>query len=268
MIYLAHIRQDGAIQTVQEHCTATAGLAKKYGESLGLSSSMQLAGLLHDAGKCSKEFSGYIKKAANGETVQRGSIIHSFAAVRYLLNTFHQSNNSMELLTAELLSIATGSHHGLFDCFDKNGNCGFSHRVNTQPKYDDAAMQSFLEYIASQPDIQVLFEKSQKEIESIFQEIKHHSSGQNEALFELSLLSRLLTSALIDADRTDTAAFMDNKAVTIETKDDSNTPWEQCLIHFNTYIAGFQADTPVQNRRISSLLLMMSLSPSAQGGVD
>ena len=172
MTYPAHIRQDGAIQTVKEHCTATADLAKKFGEKLGLSSSMQLAGLLHDSGKCSKEFSEYIKKAANGETVQRGSIIHSFAAVRYLLNTFHQSSNPMGQLTAELLSVSIGSHHGLFDCFDKNGNCGFSHRVNTQPQYDDAAMQSFLEYIASQSDIQILFEKSQKEIALIFQKIK------------------------------------------------------------------------------------------------
>ena len=148
MEFIAHINKDGNIQTVAEHCRGTAELAKKNLCELGLSNISYLSGLLHDAGKCTNMFCDYIKAASMGENVQRGSVIHTFAAVRYLLNTYHSvdsvDNNSYSLLTSEIISSAVGGHHGLFDCFDENRDCGFTHRINKQSEYDDTAMSNFL----------------------------------------------------------------------------------------------------------------------------
>lgn len=69
MCFPAHINNDGTVQTVAEHCRNTAGIAKKYLCRLKLSNVAYLAGLLHDAGKCTNQFRDYIKKASQGENI-------------------------------------------------------------------------------------------------------------------------------------------------------------------------------------------------------
>ena len=69
MCFPAHINKDGIVQTVAEHCRNTAGIAKKYLYRLELSDVAYLAGLLHDAGKCTDKFRDYIRKASQGENI-------------------------------------------------------------------------------------------------------------------------------------------------------------------------------------------------------
>ena len=212
MSFPAHINKDGIVQTVAQHCRNTAEIARKNLCRLGLADTAYLAGLLHDAGKCTDEFSNYIQKAALGEHVCRGSVIHTFAAVRFLLNTYHSAaepeDDAIKNAAAEILSCAIGGHHGLFDCFDENKSCGFTHRIGKQPEYDDRAMQGFFKEISGRECIDGLFSSSVQEISSKIQQISAISKCAEEAQFYLALLTRLITSALIDADRSDTAAFM------------------------------------------------------------
>lgn len=138
MFFPAHINKDGTVQTVAQHGRNTAEIAKKDLCKLGLADVAYLAGLLHDAGKCTDEFRRYIEKASLGEDVRRGSVIHTFAAVRFLLNTYHSAPGAKadpdRDVTAEILSSAIGGHHGLFDCFDADRNCGFTHRIKTSSR--------------------------------------------------------------------------------------------------------------------------------------
>lgn len=269
MFFPAHISKDGTVQTVGQHCKNTAELAKKHLYKQELADTAYLAGLLHDAGKCTDKFRDYIEKASHGEDVYRGSVIHTFAAVRFLLNTYHSSSasdaNLINDTTAEILSSAIGGHHGLFDCFDEDENCGFTHRISKQPDYDDMAMNGFFKEVSDRDCIDRLFSSSAKEISSKFQQIRSISKCMDELYFYLSLLTRLITSALIDADRCDTASFMnpdeyeDGRILTSEIL-------KKVTENFDSRLSGFECITPIQIARseLSELCLQAASKP---GGV-
>ena len=67
---------------------------------------------MHDCGKFTEEFSAYLTMAAAGEKVKRGSIIHTFAGVRYLLENFHSSDAlKLDDLPAEILAPPDSCSH-------------------------------------------------------------------------------------------------------------------------------------------------------------
>lgn len=149
-MFCAHIAMDGTIsgrhdQTCTEHALAVAALAKAYLASLGLSATGETAGLLHDMGKLTDEFDDYIERAGRGERVRKGSVIHTFAGVRYLLGRFHAAEGTPACsdMAAELLAVSIGSHHGFFDLWDDMHQSGFRHRMTHQPDYDRRAIAAF-----------------------------------------------------------------------------------------------------------------------------
>ena len=144
-MYPAHIRETGERQTVREHCRNTAVLAASALRPLGLEKSAYLAGLLHDAGKNKKEYEDYLLEAAAGGSVVRGSVNHTFAGVRFLLDRWHcgEGDLSYSDVTAELLAFAVGSHHGLFDCVDPQQHSGFFHRQTKEGIFYDESRQGF-----------------------------------------------------------------------------------------------------------------------------
>ena len=267
MLFPAHINKDGTVQTVAQHCGNTARIAGNSLRRLGLSDSAYLAGLLHDAGKCTENFREYIEKVSHGEDVRRGSVIHTFAAVRFLLNAYHSTSdkegNPFRNVTAEILSSAIGGHHGLFDCFDGNGICGFIHRINKQPEDDDRAMEGFFREVSDRSEVDRLFASSVEEIHSKIRLIG--SVSEDEQFFYLSLLTRLITSALIDADRSDTASFMNPDEY---TEGRSLTPemLKRVTEHFTLRLSGFECVTPLQTAR-SELSELCFRAASEPGGV-
>lgn len=88
-MFPAHIRETGERQTVQEHCRNTAALAATALRPLGLEKSAYLVGLLHDAGKNKQEYAQYLSEAVSGGNAVRGSVNHTFAGVRLLLDRWH-----------------------------------------------------------------------------------------------------------------------------------------------------------------------------------
>ena len=140
MDYYAHIAEDGRRQTVAEHCRKAASYAAECLSGVGLSNTAYLAGLMHDTGKLTQEYQIYLERAARGEAVRRGSVVHTFAGVRFLLEHYHGSKHeSFNDITCELLAFAVGAHHGLFDCIDENHASGFLHRLQSHDsEYQEA----------------------------------------------------------------------------------------------------------------------------------
>lgn len=147
--YLAHIRRDagGALiseQTAADHCHHAAGYAAKALEPAGLSSSGYLAGLLHDAGKFTARFQDYLI-SQNGS---RGSVNHTFAGVRILLERYwRQGADDFSGIVCELLALAAGGHHGLFDCVDGRQKNGFTHRLTKEGIDYPEAQENFSAFV-------------------------------------------------------------------------------------------------------------------------
>lgn len=246
--WIAHIRTeaDGSKtkQSVSQHCRSAANYAKDCLAPLGLGSCGYLAGLHHDDGKRTKAFEAYLLAADAGQSVQRGSVVHSFTGTRFLLDTFHGSDAGLyEKLTAELLAYAIGAHHGLFDCVDENGRSGFLHRQTRPDVGYEEAIGNLPE--TCQAETAELFQKATAEISGAVAKIQPLSRDAAEMSFYFGLLSRLLVSAVIEGDRRDTSEFMQGV-----TPAESVLPdWEARLSYMEERLRDFPANTALAQAR-------------------
>ena len=71
-------------QSLRDHNRRVGEYTAQALESVGFPSLGMLAGILHD-GKGTQKFQNYIRNAAEGKKVQRGSVNHTFAGCIYIL---------------------------------------------------------------------------------------------------------------------------------------------------------------------------------------
>lgn len=217
VMFPAHIlKKDGEpdkLQTVEQHCRGCAAAAAALaGEELRQTA--YLAGLLHDFGKYTAAFRSYIQQAAEGKPVRRGSVNHTFAGVRFALERWHTApKQSLENLAAELIAIAIGGHHGLFDTFDPRGIDGFAHRAKKEDIHYEEAKENYLAQCASLCELDALFQQAVAELSAAANRARSGCENFEDFCFRLSLLARRLSSVVIDADRRDTAEFMAEKTL-------------------------------------------------------
>lgn len=241
-VFPGHIKPDGTVQTVEEHLRNVSEIAAGILKPIGLGQTGKLAGLLHDAGKYTQVFADYIKKAAAGERVRRGSVNHTFAGVRYMLESYHKSKpktkkEAIDNIASELISVAMGAHHGQFDCVNQYGESGFAHRLEAKIPYDEA-MENFFRYIPK-GEIDRLFVNSAGEMKNVI--CKMNSP------FYTSMLYRTVLSALIEADRRDTADFLIG-ANGVETEA-TRELWKKHLQMLKEKLAGFSTDGEINKAR-------------------
>lgn len=251
---IAHIRPnaDGTqtIQTAADHCRETARLAALLLHPVGLGQTGFLAGLLHDFGKFTARFTDYIRRAANGGDVRRGAVNHTFGGVRFLLTRYHaETFRSFRDIACEILAYAVGAHHGQFDCIDPNGGSGFVHRLEKEDICYEEALANFLSQCAGEAELDALFAQSVQEIETIHRKLLLAASKkEEEGAFFYAMLCRLALSAVIDADRRDTAAFMG--AYTAPQFPDALRPvWDARLAYLEQRLSEFPSDSPIARAR-------------------
>lgn len=268
---IAHIRTKDKKQTVREHIEAVALLAAEKGKSCGLFHTMYLIGLLHDIGKQTQAFDDYIHKAfKNPKSVRRGEVNHSSAGGKYIYERYGTARGYQKL-TAQLISTAILSHHGVIDCLKIDGTVKFSDRIRLSEEihYNEAICNS--EELFQQHHIDELFSKSVEEIESIFHKfniIADEIGGDSitkkkEITFLISCLECILLSMLIDADRTDTAKYMTGVENPVLADKELIALWKKAKENLNEQLANFQSEDRISllRKEISQECLEFSAYP-------
>ena len=246
-MYLAHIRMKAAgtaEQLLVDHCRNTARYAGSCLGGAGLAQAGTLLGLVHDCGKFKKEFLDYL---ADPHGI-RGSVNHTFAGTRLLLERYHASDDGMQRLGAELLAFASGSHHGLFDCVDAHKKSGFDYRLTKERIGCNECVKNFFDQFIPPEKLDKLFSSAVTELSNVCQQLAEGQPDYAEYSFQLGLLARLLLSALIEGDRRDTAEFM--MGFDIEPMPENlNGLWENCLAHMEEKLSRFPRDTAISAAR-------------------
>ena len=220
--FVARYRQtDGSPQSVLEHLEATAKLASEFSDKIGLSMFGELTGLLHDFGKYSNAFQSYIKSAEgiiepdDEEYVEsrsmKGKIDHSTAGAQYIWK--NRKDSLMWQLAAEIMALCIASHHsGLIDCISPDGIDIFNKRVK-KPKeqtHSDEATDKIDEIVRSHVNRILVSSAIEDDLRGRLDLIMRPEPQMEIRQFMLGFLTRFLFSALIDADRLNSAGRQPN----------------------------------------------------------
>lgn len=245
----AHIKFENnkkKVQTVHEHCQRTAYYAQKELENVGLGNIAYLAGMLHDIGKLTDVFNSYIEKAVTGEYVKKGSVNHTFAGVKLILDKFHGSKpEGLADITCEIIAFAIGAHHGLFDCLDDVRN-GFIYRQEKDDIFYDEVCRNLFPAFISEDTLIELFNKSVEEISAFTKSMQGICKDASEMYFLYGLLCRLVLSSVIEGDRRDTAEFMNNINYSDVVPEFS---WNELLKSVEKELQNFVVDSPIAKAR-------------------
>ncbi|MFC2729629.1 MAG: CRISPR-associated endonuclease Cas3'' [Centipeda sp. (in: firmicutes)] len=111
--YLAHIRRDGsAKQTMRAHLLRVGDLMAASAAGIGLSATARLIGVLHDLGKCTKEFADYLDYCRKhpGDYSRKGEVDHSSAGGQLLMKKYGRLGED-ECLVVQMAVLVIFSHH-------------------------------------------------------------------------------------------------------------------------------------------------------------
>lgn len=208
-MYIAHIREsDGKEQTLSSHCRNVAALCSRGAEIVGLSKLAELIGLTHDMGKATDEFGDYLRAAFRGDKANSPHHHAPTGAIYAYRRWFMRENApSCERAAAQIAMLCILGHHaGLTDCLDVKGQSSLLDKMQAEavPVHADEAIAWFLQNIADEAELDALFESACRELSALFHDLDKPSADTAVAL---GLISRLMLSALVDADRWDSACF-------------------------------------------------------------
>ncbi|MCM1524982.1 MAG: CRISPR-associated helicase Cas3' [Ruminococcus sp.] len=247
-MYIAHIRKtDGELQTVASHCKGTAELAVKFSENLKISGIMRLAAILHDSGKMNADFNEYIK---GGSNFRRGEIDHSYSGARYITELSRGTEGENVSETALFIARIIVSHHALHDWIDDKYNDCLKTRIEKSERYGEIC--EGIKTLASGEELKNMLKAAAAEYTELWNRLYSLCGGNSVRFcFYMGMLERLAQSVLVDADRTDTAEFMDG----IKPREfDTRLIWENMYNKIEEMREGFRQRTD----RISALRMDIS----------
>ncbi|MGE6552276.1 CRISPR-associated helicase Cas3' [Bacillus mycoides] len=252
MTHIAHIREkDKQVQTVEEHLLGVKELAETYGEKIGIKHLAGLAGMLHDLGKYTNEFREYILEAVNNpnSSSKRGSVDHSTAGGKLLYQLFHTEDIiPYKGILSEIVGNAIISHHGyLQDFLNPDLESPYLNRVRDKElNRFDVTKQFFFKHVMKEKDFHEYVDKATVELESfLLKESPEHAEKQ------LMFLTKFIFSTLIDADRTNTRLFEEEKSVesVISPNKLFNIYYERLMTKINSFKKQQNANTPINTLR-------------------
>lgn len=185
-MFFAHsvpLRDESEWQELIVHLTAVAHRAAGLAEELRVPAGAALAGLAHDLGKYDRRFQDYIQGRGK-------SIDHSTAGAAILMDIARQTGTVEAKFAAEVLAYCILGHHaGLPD-----------HRNDTRASLS-ARIEAFVGALDPAWKTEVTLR-----LDGVFAELRSHVAKETFA-FDLSVVTRMIFSCLVEADYRDTEAF-------------------------------------------------------------
>ena len=223
--YLAHLTEDGRTQTILEHLKGTASLCSAFAAAFDAEAQGQLAGMAHDIGKYSAAFQ---RRLHGGPEMD------------------HASAGAFECLKARQLPAAfviSGHHGGLPDGGGRGDAAGagtFWGRINraSQGKLED-------------------YHAWQREFSLPHANIPAFAGKKLDGMF----FTRMLLSCLVDADYTDTGAFMGGSSYPPASSSSMEELWRR----LETYVSGWFPPKGALNMQ-RCVILEQCMSAGAQYG--
>lgn len=282
--YIAHKRVASGqhlaeIQALETHLLETGELAASVADKIGLSSAGRLLGLLHDFGKYSAQFQNYIKSGTGtidqddegwvDAELLRGKIDHSTAGAQYVWSLFSRYGRSGQgELVGQIMALCIASHHsGLIDCFDKTGKPKFVNRLH---KPDELTHFEECKKSAEKSIINLVNDTATERTCADLLRVVKDVTGKavpfsTIAAFNLGFLTRFLFSALIDADRLNSAEFENpwRKSERMEKRDAFN--WQIAIERVEGFFANLTPRHPIDELRSAISINCLEKSRGAQG---
>ena len=216
---LARITADGRTQTLEEHLERTAVLARGFAIPFNAERLAETAAIYHDRGKAFADFKKYL---ITGEG--KGEVKHSIYGAKSVLVDY---SNVPQI--GEILSNCIVSHHGkLRDYITPDGEAALYEELSRTDNLVPGCFQSG------------------KIIEELLDELKTmlSLSSDEEKAFSISMITKLVYSCLVDADRLDAYLFETGSEYIPQTP-----AWEEMLNHLECYLNGLPNENEISHLR-------------------
>ena len=226
-------------QLLKTHLHGTASKARAFGADAGVSELAWVAALLHDIGKYSKAFQKRLEGSLH-------KVDHSTAGARTVMEVFNKTE--LDKLVATMLAYCIAGHHtGLLDygsSIDVDGDGTLLARLDPSKKQ----LEDFSAY--------------KTEIDPAALALTPRKVKTSNEAFSMSFMTRMIYSALVDADFQETEVFMQQG----EKPRGGHASIEELCETFNTAMQKFDnPQDPINNKRSETLKACMDKADLEQG---
>ncbi|MCI6154740.1 MAG: CRISPR-associated helicase Cas3' [Bacteroidales bacterium] len=233
--FIAHVDADGKTQSVEDHAEGVARLCSEFCAQIDpdWSEVGTLLGLLHDQGKYQRAFQKYIRHSSGLADHGPARAPHSMAGAIHAYSIFKERDKALALTLSHCIG---GHHRGLYDSVElRNALKMADNKAYCRNMLQDAPevavdLEKRIAQLATLPDIMEIDEEDRP------------------------LFVRMLFSALIDADRLDTEAFMNKERALLRTQSKcADVPWSSFRDKLKAKTDNLTSDTPINRARTDFL---------------
>lgn len=216
-------------ERLEHHLIAVATSTQDFASIFGAGAIGQLAGLWHDIGKGSIAFQQNVLRAGSDESLAddegrastpRQRVDHSTAGAQH-------ANKTLGPLFGKVLAYVIAAHHGRLADWDRPGSNA------VLPK----RLTKGIEAWQAPPGVSLGFAEPNKLMPSHFA----NATTTHETAFQLAFFTRMIYSALIDADRLETECFCDKDAAAMRPNPSETPRPADLLEQLNTFIDSLRA---------------------------
>lgn len=241
-------------QTLEEHSRNVAQHCAALCRPFGLEKMGELTGWLHDVGKAAPSVQDHIQQ----QTAEK--LNHSAAGMRWLWEQAASQNASVRL-AGQMVALAIGCHHsGRCDYLAPDGSQPWLERMHSEqalPLYHQSVEAFFADCCQAQ-EMRHLLQQAAQEVAELYKkaafilpQTASVASRRNARQFALGFAQRFLFSALVDADWSDTASFMNATPPLLATCDkERQALWDRLCTRMESFVHdGIQAIRPIDALR-------------------